>query len=256
MTRKGVIGWLYWGLMGSLAALAALGVAREYRASGLVAPISEGIPDDRRLAYALEIAARVADRFRFIEDHGPLGEPAAWPLRTDADKLLTGGDCGQAAGALGAVFISRGRPFRIIQINVGQEGAGHIMLETKDDEQRWVLIDPLDGHGFPGPEDGRYLGIDEIRAFPVEQRGWLAEEYRSGQESLFGPYRRTNWARLGPLADFVRTLQGDEWMDATSLRAAMLVADRSLAEIAALLVALLVLARMLPALLRRRSGSA
>jgi hypothetical protein len=105
------------------------------------------------------------------------------------------------------------------------------MFETPDDAGRWVLLDPLQGGGFPRPKDGRLLGIDEIRALPLHERDWLAEDYRvGGNLSLFSPYRRTNWARLGPLASVIRAVEGDEWMQQTSLRVVMLKADRLLTE--------------------------
>ena len=170
------------------------------------------------------------------------GAGAWWPLRTDADELLTGGDCGHAAAALGAVFVSRGRPFRILQANVGVNGASHIMFETPDDAGHWVLLDPLHGHGFQRPSDGRFLAIDEIRALPPQNREWLAEEYRTGDLSLFAPYRRTNWVRLGPLADMVRAVKGESWMRETSVRVVVLRADRGITQGAALLIGLLVLA--------------
>lgn len=236
------IRWLYGGLIVCLVVVSALGVAREHRASVLSAPIFAGISAELRFADALEVTRRVASRFRYIDEHGPLGDAASWPLRTAADHLLTGGDCGDAAGALGAVFISRGRSFRIIQVNLAAAGASHIMLETPDDAQRWVLIDPIEGHAFPRPLDGRLLGIEEIRALPDSERAWLADEYRSGESSLFTPYRRTNWTRLGPLADIVRAVAGDEWMREHSLRAAMLQADRRLTESAMVAMVLLAIA--------------
>ena len=104
------------------------------------------------------------------------------------------------------------------------------MFETPDEAGRWVLLDPLEGRAFPRPQDGRLLGIDEIRALPPDERAWLPEEYRGGAESLFGPYRRTNWARLGPLAGVVRWVAGDEWTRETSLRVVMLKSDHWLTE--------------------------
>jgi hypothetical protein len=236
---------IYWALMAGLVVAVMLGGARVYRESVLSAPINEGISSEVRLDNALELARRVAARFRYIEDHGPVGDVSAWLLRSDADYLLTGGDCGRAAAALGAVFVSRGRPFRVLQANLGPNGAGHIMFETPDDAGRWVLLDPLEGRGFPSPRDGRLLGIDEIRALPLHERGWLAEEYRSGDLSLFAPYRRTNWARLGPLAGVLRAVEGDAWMRETSLRVVMLRADRGLTEGAVLALLLLAIAGVL-----------
>lgn len=221
-------------MTGLLLAVALLG-ARQYRASVLTAPIIQGL----RIDDAEEATRRVAARFRDIEERGPVGTPPPWPLRTEADNLLTGGDCGSAAGALGAAFVSRGRPFRIIQVNVGPEGAGHIMVETPDDDGRWVLLDAVEGRGFPDPRDGRLLGIDEIRAFPVDQRGWLAEEYL-GEYSLFTPYRRTNWNRLGPIAGAVAAVRGEQWMTETSLRSEILASDGPLTVAA--VVAMLLLA--------------
>lgn len=221
-------------MTGLLLAVALLG-ARQYRASVLTAPIIQGL----RIDDAEEATRRVAARFRDIEERGPVGTPPPWPLRTEADNLLTGGDCGSAAGALGAAFVSRGRPFRIIQVNVGPEGAGHIMVETPDDDGRWVLLDAVEGRGFPDPRDGRLLGIDEIRAFPVDQRGWLAEEYL-GEYSLFTPYRRTNWNRLGPIAGAVAAVGGEQWMTETSLRSEILASDGPLTVAA--VVAMLLLA--------------
>ena len=216
---------LYWVLMALLAAAASLGAARVHRASVLTASINQGISSDVTLGNALEITRRVAERFQQIHEHGPIGEVTPWPLRSDADYLLTGGDCGKAAGALGAVFVSRGRPFRVIQVNLGKNGAGHIMFETPDDDGRWVLLDPIVGRGFPRPQDGRLLGIDEIRALPVSERQWLPEEYRDGPDSLFAPYQRTNWARLGPIAGVVKWSAGEAWTRQTSLRVAVLRSD-------------------------------
>jgi hypothetical protein len=249
---------LYWALMAGLVVAVMLGSARLYRESVLSAPINEGISNDIRLDNALELARRVAARFRYIEEHGPVGEVSPWLLRSDADYLLTGGDCGRAAAALGAVFVSRGRPFRVLQANVGPNGAGHIMFETPDDAGRWVLLDPLQGRGFPSPSAGRLLGIDEIRALPVHERDWLAEEYRNGDLSLFAPYRRTNWARLGPLAGVLRAVEGDAWMRETSLRAVVLRADRGLTGAATFVLLLLAIAGIVarrsfpPHLLSRR----
>jgi hypothetical protein len=229
--------------MASLVIAIVLGAVRLHRASLLTASINQGISREIRFDNALEVARRVATRFRYIEEHGAMGGVAAWPLHTDADYLLTGGDCGKLAGALGAVFVSRGRPFRIIQINVGAEGASHIMFETPDDLGRWVLLDPHDARGFPSPDTGRLLGIEEIRALPADQRQWLAEEYRNGgHDSLFGPYRRTNWARLGPLAEAVHWAAGDEWTRHTSLRVAVLRSDHWLTGVEGVAVALLAVA--------------
>ena len=243
---------LYWALIVCLVAISALGAARERRVSALSAPILIGIPTERRLVNALEITRRVAERFRYIEEHGPAGDVAPWPLRTDADYLLTGGDCGQAAEAISAIFISRRQPFRIIQVNLGEAGASHIMIETQDDAQRWVLIDPIEGHGFPRPLDGRLLGIEEIQALPTDERAWLAEIYREGDWSLFTPYRRTNWTRLGWLSDVVREIEGDERMQNISLRAVMLEADGRLADGAEVTLILLAIVGMLA---RRSSWS-
>jgi hypothetical protein len=213
-----------------LVVAAALGGARLLRAAVLSAPINEGISSEVRLDNALELTRRVAARFHHIEEYGPIGDVAPWPLRSDADDLLIGGDCGHAAAALGAVFVSRGRPFRILQANVGPRGAGHIMFETPDDTGRWVLLDPIRGVGFQRPGDRHFLGIDEIRALPPQERGWLAEEYRTGSLSLFAPYRRTNWARLGLLASAVRAVEGERWMNETSLRVWVLKSDRLFTE--------------------------
>lgn len=240
--NRSLSGWRYRALMAGLMVAIALLVARQYRAAVLTAPITAGMPAGLRADDTVEAARRVAARFNYIEQHGPVSDAAPWPLWTDADYLLTGGDCGGAAGALGAAFVSSGRPFRIIQVNVGPEGASHIMVETPDDAGRWVLLDPLVGHGFPSPRDGRLLGIDEIRALPVAERGWLAEEYRGGEYSLFAPYRRTNWARLGPIAPVVAAVAGDEWMREVSLRSKILGADRPLTEGAAAAVLLLAVA--------------
>lgn len=247
---RNFIRWLYWAVMAGLVVAVALGVARQYRASGLTASINVGIPTELRLEHALEITRRVAARFQDIEVHGPVSDTAPWPLRTDADYLITGGDCGHAAGALGATFVSRGQPFRVIQVNVGPSGASHIMVETPDDTGHWVLLDPLGGHGFPAPWDGRLLGIDEIRALPVGERGWLAEEYRGGDYSLFAPYRRTNWARLGPFARVFAVVKGDQWMREVSLRSKILGADRPLTAGAAVAVLLLATAGWLQILRR------
>jgi hypothetical protein len=109
-----------------------------------------------------------------------------------------------------------------------------------------VLLDPLQGHGFPSPSDGRLMGIDEIRASPRHERAWLPEEYRDGGDlSLFAPYRRTNWARFGPLAVVIRAVAGDEWMQETSLRVVILRADRIVTESALFAVVLLVIASLL-----------
>ena len=219
--------------MAFLAAAASLGAARMHHASLLTASINEGISSEITLGNALEITRRVAERFHHIEAHGPAGEVGPWALRSDADYLLTGGDCGRAAGALGAVFVSRGRPFRVIQVNLGSNGAGHIMFETPDDAGRWILLDPIVGRGFARPQEGRLLGIDEIRALPVGERQWLAAEYRDGADSLFAPYQRTNWTRLGPFAGVVRWAAGEAWTRRTSLRVEMLKSDYWLTESAA-----------------------
>ena len=121
--ERNFIRWLYWALMAGLVVAVALGVTRQYRASELTAAISAGMPTELRLDHALEITRRVASRFQDIEVHGPASDTAPWPVRTDADYLLTGGDCGHAAGALGATFVSRRQPVRIIQVNVGPAGA-------------------------------------------------------------------------------------------------------------------------------------
>ena len=237
---------LYWAVMAGLMVAVGLNVSRLHRASLLTAPINEGISSELRLDNALELTRRVAARFRDIEEHGPIGEVPAWPLRSDADYLLTGGDCGNAAAALGAVFVARGYPFRVLQANIGVHGAGHVMLETPDDAGRWVLLDPIQGRGFPRPNDGRLLGIDEIRALPLRERDWLPQDYRTnGDLSLFSPYRRTNWARLGPLAGVIRAVEGDEWMQQTSLRVVMLKADRLLTEGEVLAIVLLAVAGVL-----------
>jgi hypothetical protein len=230
---------LYWVVMAVLVLGAGLGAARLHRASVLSEPINDGISSEIRLDNALELTRRVAARFRYIEEHGPLGAAAGWPLRSDAEYLLTGGDCGNAAAALGMVFVSRGRPFRVLQANIGAHGAGHIMFETPDDAGRWVLLDPIEGRGFPSPKDGRLLGIEEIRALPLYERDWLPEEYRAGDLSLFAPYRRTNWAKLGPLAAVLRAVGGDGWMQETSLRVVILRADRLLTTGAMLAILLL-----------------
>jgi hypothetical protein len=241
------VGWLYWGLMAGLVLVVVLGVVREHRASVLSASIDPGIPAEFKFAKTLEITRRVAARFRFIDEHGPVGIAAPWPFRTDADNLLTTGDCGRAAGALAAVLLSRGQAFRIVQVNLDADGANHIMVEVQDDTRRWVLVDPSEGRGFARPRDGRYLGIEEIRALPPGERAWLPEKYRDGDYSLFTPYRRTNWARLGPLADVVRAVKGEAWMHETSLRAVMLETDRRLTEVAAASILLLAIARVLAA---------
>ena len=233
---------LYWVVMAGLMAAVGLGAARLHRAAVLSAPINDGVSSEVRLDNALELTRRVAARFRYIEEHGPVGEVGAWPLRSDAEHLLTGGDCGNAAAALGAVFASRGRPFRVLQANVGVHGAGHVMFETPDDSGRWVLLDPIEGRGFVRPIDDRLLGIDEIRALPLHERDWLPEDYRSGNLSLFSPYRRTNWARLGPLAGVLRAVEGDQWMQETSLRVLLLRADLFLTEGAVFAVLLLAIA--------------
>ena len=222
-----------------LLAATALGAARLHHAALLTASINAGVSSEVTLANALEVTRRVAARFHHIEEHGPSGEAAPWPLGSDADYLLSGGDCGKAAGALGAVFASRGRPFRVIQVNLGKGGAGHIMFETPDDDGRWVLLDPIVGSGFPLPQDGRLMGIDEIRALPVGQREWLAAEYRDGADSLFAPYRRTNWNRLGPFAGMVRWGAGETWTTQTSLRAVILRSDFWFTESAAVAALLL-----------------
>lgn len=238
--------WLYWSLMAGLAVVVALGVVREYRASVLAASIDPGIPAEFRFAKTLEVTRRVAARFRFMDEHGPVGQVAPWPLRTDADNLLTTGDCGRAAGALAAVLLSRGQSFRIVQVNLDADGANHVMVEVRDDARRWVLVDPSEGRGFARPQDGRFLGIDEIRALPPAERTWLPEKYRDGGDySLFTPYRRTNWARLGPLAEVVRAVKGEAWMHEVSLRAVMLEAERRLTEVAAAAILLLAIARVL-----------
>lgn len=211
--------------MAGLVLVVGIGAARVHRASVLAAPFNEGISSEIRLANALELTRRVAARFQDIEERGPVGAVPSWLLRSNAEALGTGGDCGRAAEALGAVFVSRGRPFRILQANVGEHGAGHIMFETPSDRGRWVLLDPLHGFGFQNPKDGRYLGIEEIRALPPHERDWLPEEYRDGDLSLFAPYRRTNWTRLGALAGVVRAIMGDEWMQGASLRVVMLKFD-------------------------------
>src|SRR5262245_43914888 len=209
---------LYWSLMAVLLFAGGIGAARVHRASVLAAPINEGISSEIRIANALELTRRVSARFHDIEEHGPVGEVSSWLLRSDADYLLVGGDCGRAAAALGAVFVARGRPFRLLQANLQSNGARHILFETPDDDGRWVLLDPLYGHGFSKPGESRLLGMDEIRALPREERGWLEDQYRSGDLSLFTPYRRTNWARLGPIAAVLRVVEGDAWMQETSLR--------------------------------------
>lgn len=229
-------------MTGLLLTVALLG-ARQYRAAVLTAPITQGLWAGLRIDDAEEATRRVAARFRDIDERGSVGTPAPWPLRTEADNLLTGGDCGSAAGALGAAFVSRGRPFRIIQVNVGPEGAGHIMVETPDDDGRWVLLDAVEGRGFPDPRDGRLLGIDEIRAFPVDRHGWLSEEYLGGGEySLLAPFRRTNWNRLGPFAGAVAAVRGEQWMTETSLRSEILASDRPLTEAAVVAMLLLAIA--------------
>jgi hypothetical protein len=243
---------LYWAVMAGLLLVVGLGAARVQRATSLTASINEGVSAEIRLDNALELARRVGERFRHVDEHGPFGYAAAWPLRSDADYLLTGGNCGQAAGALGAVFASRGRPFRVIQVNVGPQGAGHIMFETPDDAGQWVLIDPFEGHGFRSPVDGRYLGIDEIRVLPEAERGWLPEEYRTGDSSLFTPYRRTNWARVGPLAGALRRIKGEQWMHDTSLRAMVLKADRIALEAAVVALVMLAIAGLVA---RRRAAA-
>lgn len=240
VNRRGqrAVSRLYWALLIILAVAAGIGGARLYRASLLLAPMTDGLSSDVPIDNALELTRRVADRFRSIDAHGPLGNAAPWPLRTEADYLLSGGDCGGASGALAALFVSQGRRFRILQANVGPQGAGHIMVETPDDSGRWVLLDPLAGHGFPSPRDGRLLGIDEIRELPAGERDWLTPQYVDGDLSLFSPYRRTNWARLGPFADVIRALKGDDWMRETSLRAAIIRSDRwlTIGAVAALLI--------------------
>ncbi len=203
------------------------------------------MPQRLRVADTMEVARRIASRFRYVDDYGPVGNAAPWPLFTDADYLLIGGDCGAAAAAIATILISRGHPFRILQVNVVAGGAKHIMVEAQDDDQRWVLIDPLGGHGFPSPRDGRLLGIEEIRALLPDQRTSLAEEFRAGDYSLFNPYRRTNWTRLGPLAGIAQAVAGDEAMRETSFRAVMMQAERRLAEFALFGVILLVIARLL-----------
>ena len=241
---------LCWIAIPVLLIAAALGGARVYRASVLSAPINDGVSSEIRIGNALELTRRVAARFKYIEEHGALGTPAPWPLRTEADHLLTGGDCGAAAAALGTVFVSRGRPFRILQANVGAGGAGHIMFETPDDSGRWVLLDPIEGHGFPRPSDGRLLGIEEIRALPESERTWLPEPYRDGEYSLYAPYRRTNWARLGVMANLVRTVEGDAWMNETSVRVAVLEADRNLTAVALFALAMIAVIAVAPRLRR------
>ncbi|MDP3717858.1 MAG: hypothetical protein Q8T13_08870 [Acidobacteriota bacterium] len=250
IVKMGTLAWdrdsrrrLCLGVMVGLMCVVGIAAARVHRASVLSASINEGISSEIRLDNALELTRRVAARFRHIEEYGAVGEVAAWPLRSEADYLLTGGDCGRAAGALGAVFVSRGRPFRILQANVDEQGAGHIMFETPDDAGRWVLLDPIEGRGFQSPIDGRFLGIDEIRALPLHMRDWLPEEYRDGELSLFSPYRRTNWTRLGALASVVRATAGDEWMRQTSMRVVILKSDHLLLTGGSLAIFLLVFAR-------------
>lgn len=233
---------LYLGVLVGLMFAVGIAAARVHRASVLSASINEGISSEIRLDNALELNRRVAARFRDIEEYGAVGEAAPWLLRSEAEHLLTGGDCGRAAVALGAVFVSRGRPFRILQANVGELGAGHIMFETPDDAGRWVLLDPIEGRGFQSPIDGRFLGIDEIRALPLHMRDWLPEEYRDGELSLFSPYRRTNWTRLGVLASVVRATAGDGWMQETSMRVVILKSDHLLLAGGSLAIFLLVFA--------------
>lgn len=243
--------WLFFGLLTCLSVVFALGLAREHRISTLSAPIEAGISPGLRAADAVEIARRVAARFRYVDEHGPVGRAAPWPLRTDADYLLVGGDCGAAAAAIAAIFVSRRVPFRIVQVNVVAGEASHIMVEALDDGQHWVLLEPLGGHGFPSQLDGLLLGIDAIRALPSDQRGWLGEDHRTGAFSLYNPYRRTNWARLGPLADVVRAVAGDEAMRETSITAVMMKAERWLAEAALLAMTVLVATRLLAPMLKR-----
>ncbi len=231
-------------LTGALLAAVLLGAARQHHASIVEEPFNQGISEGHRIADALMISRRVADRFRDIEAHGPAGEPSSWLLRSNADRLLTGGDCGDAALALGALFVSRGLPFRIVQVNVGEMGANHIMVEARDDDGRWVLIDAIEGRAFSRPGDSRLLGIDDIRALPPGDRDWLPEIYRDGDYSLFGPYRRTNWSRLGPLAAAVRAVAGDAWMQETSVRAVLLRADRALVIWPLLALVLVAVARL------------
>ena len=130
------------------------------------------------------------------------------------------------------------------------------MVGTQDDYHRWVLIDPLGGHGFPRPLDGRHLGIEEIRALPIEARYWLADAYRTGDWSLFMPYRRTNWSRLGPLEDVLGVVFGESRMDEVSLRASMIEAEHRLLEIALAAMALLAVAGVLGKGGRMRNAAA
>lgn len=203
------------------AILVAVGLCREFRVQQLTEPFVHRLDHDRSESALMDVAKAVSERFRTANAAGGVGRRWPFPFGTAADYLLTGGSCGQASLALGAIFDRAQQPFRIVQINVKEWGASHVMVESCAPDGRWILLAPLTGFRFIHPETGGAMTLEEVRALPGEKRAWIPPVYQ-GRWSLWGPVRRTNWGPLDGLREVASSVVGEDTVAAFSLRALFL----------------------------------
>jgi hypothetical protein len=119
--------------------------------------------------------------------------------------------CGHAAMAFGAAARSLGWDFRILQLNVGPEGARHVIVEVQEPDGRWVLYDPLFSGAPREKGDARARTLDELRALSPEQLSVPDPRYLT-EWSLAGPARRTSWGHLEILSPVLPVSVRAWWM--------------------------------------------
>lgn len=215
----------------AMAVLVVLGVASEARSARTTHAFRRALEVPRELRALVAVTAEVGRRFEEIREGRFPSRPVAW-LGRSASRLESGGVCGDAAVALGAVFDQAGQPFRILQLNVGPTGAAHVVVEAVDSDGRWILLDPLMSRAISDRRTGRPLTLDEARGLGAEAQVALPPEYVDGAFSLFAPFRRTNWSRLGPLARPLEWLVGRPRFDEISLRAILIEPGGEMAMLA------------------------
>jgi hypothetical protein len=227
--------------LGLLLSTAVVGWTREWRLDRLTADIVSSLGPSQELDTVTGAAKAVQRRFAELAQHGASGSGGSpgvhWLFRTAADGLLTGGDCGVAARALASVFDSIGQPFRVVRANLGPWGASHVLTEALLSDGRWVLLEPLVDSSFMSP-DGRWLTIEEIRALPVADRGWLDARYREdGEWSLYAPFDRCPLALLCRIAGDT-SFGSSQWVAVLRIKARLIEPGGELATVAVAILAL------------------
>jgi len=210
-------------ILAVLALVAAGGVAREMRARALLQPVLLELPTRSRVEIYQALAKRVAETVVDINEHGPRGYSWPWVMRSSAAALVVGGACGDAALAMGGALDQLDLQFRILLVNVQGWGATHVMIEARDEDGSWLLVDPLGGFLLRHPVTGSPLTLAGARALPSEVASQLPERFRPGHEwTLFARNERTIWENYGPPGRALESALPSGVRETLSLRALLI----------------------------------